>query len=153
MKFEEYSNTIDVSKFPQTFVYFLLKGDEVVYVGQTRNGMARPLSHKANKDFDSIYIMPCDEKMLGIVEGQYIVKYNPMYNKTLDSESYYSMLRARNMMRRICNLADYTISTLKKDCKELGITTVTLNRVTYIRREDLLKIMSAYEGITWQYSE
>lgn len=61
-------------------VYFLLKGDEVVYVGKTTNGIGRVFAHMKEKDFDNIKIkrMPIDE--LDLAEARYISKYNPRYN-------------------------------------------------------------------------
>lgn len=153
MRFEENDKTIDVSSYPETFVYFLTRRGEVVYVGQTKKGMARPLAHKYDKDFDGIYIMPCDVKMLDFVESEYIVKYKPEYNKTVGSENYYSLIKTRNTIRRKCNQQSYTINNLKSDCRDLEIVPVVIDCVAYIKREDVLRIINSYEGITWQYSE
>ena len=153
MRFEEADKSINVTNIPTTFVYFLLKHNEVVYVGQTKKGMSRPLVHKYDKDFDEIYIMPCDEEMLDLVESEYIVKYSPLYNKTIKSGGYYLLRRARDVVRSVCNMPDYTLRHLKSDCFDLGIAIAIIGGKMYIAHNDLQNIMDAYEGITWQYSE
>ena len=153
MRFEENDKAIDVTGYPETFVYFLTRRGEVVYVGQTRKGMARPLSHKYDKDFDGIYIMPCEENMLDFVESKYIVKYKPEYNKTLNLEYYYSLLKARNTIRRKSNQPSYSITDLKRDFRRMGIIPEIVDGVLYIKTDDVLKIINSYEVITWQYSE
>jgi hypothetical protein len=63
-------------------VYFLLKKNEVVYIGQTTKS-DRIKAHKENKDFDSVRFMPLkypynlklESKLLSI----YVTKYNKAY--------------------------------------------------------------------------
>ena len=153
MRFEEIDKSINVTNIPTTFVYFLLKCNEVVYVGQTKKGMTRPLVHKYDKDFDEIYIMPCGEKMLDLVESEYIVKYSPLYNKALKSGCCHSLRQARNLIRNTCNLPDYTIRHLRDDCYDLKIIPATINGKAYITHDDLQNIMNVYEGIIWQCLE
>lgn len=71
----------------ETFVYFLLKNKKIVYVGQTTNGLNRIKQHllDCNKDFDDFKILKCDESELEELESNYIIKYNPIYNKHLNS--------------------------------------------------------------------
>ena len=71
----------------EIFVYFLLKNKEVVYVGQTTNGLNRIKQHfkEQKKDFDDYKIIKCSKKDLNELESFYIIKYKPKYNKSLNS--------------------------------------------------------------------
>lgn len=85
MIFEEkadYEVSISSDLKSNVFVYFLLQGKEVVYIGQTTKGIIRPISHVNDKEFDSIKIMYCERENLGELEHDYILKYNPKYNKS-----------------------------------------------------------------------
>jgi hypothetical protein len=86
-------------------VYFLLKGDEVVYVGKDRRPPSRIQQHRIEnvKDFDSAYLLyVTDEdieavkatdigqwrgqwhnRALSLLEGEWIRRLFPKYNKTL----------------------------------------------------------------------
>lgn len=60
-------------------VYFLIKGDEIVYIGQSVNIFARMSGH-GNKDYDGITFVPCDKSELDILESLYILAYQPKLN-------------------------------------------------------------------------
>ena len=72
----------------ETFVYFLLKNKEVVYVGQTINGLNRIKQHfiENKKDFDDYKTVSCIRAKLNELENYYIIKYQPKYNKILNHE-------------------------------------------------------------------
>lgn len=64
------------------FIYFLIKNEEVVYVGQTSKGVCILYQHLANKDFDKVYILWVrDKKEMNKLKKFYILKYKPIYNK------------------------------------------------------------------------
>ena len=67
------------------FIYFLLKDDNLVYVGKSNNNIfARINSHIKDKEFDSAYYTAISsEELLDEYEKKYIVKYKPKYNKQL----------------------------------------------------------------------
>lgn len=65
----------------RNLVYFLLQDGEVVYVGKTTTGLARPYSH-FDKEYSEIRVLPCERDNLAEVEDFYICKYKPKYNKT-----------------------------------------------------------------------
>lgn len=121
MKFEE-ENCIELPKYQDTFVYFLLKDNEVVYVGQTQSGISRPISHK-DKDYDCIKLKYCKDYDLNDIEGEFILKYRPKYNKSHNPYSAYSFLRARDTIREKTSNKKFNIRDLKKIIKELGIET------------------------------
>lgn len=56
MKFEETYSEIKTftREYYDSIIYFLLQDDEVVYVGQSKGGLARPFSHCVDKDFNLV---------------------------------------------------------------------------------------------------
>jgi hypothetical protein len=92
MKFEEKNATLHkVKKYKQLdhgYIYFLMQGREVVYVGQTRVGISRPLTH-TDKEFDSFYMKKCALKFLDKKEREMILKYRPKYNNGYNNDKTY----------------------------------------------------------------
>lgn len=144
MKLNE-KNIIDMSNLPMNFIYFLTNDDnEVVYVGQTTAGMARPYQHRHDKEFSKIYIIPCNKEKLDVEESNYITKYKPIYNHTLDKDMYYSLNRAKRKVQNIYS-GRYTLRELKRDMKELGLDVIVLNDSRYIKVNDFMKVIKKYE--------
>lgn len=80
------------------FVYLLLKGDDVVYVGQSINYTARIASHKHDKDFDSFDLVPVSpHEDLNLIEFAYIAKFQPKHNKMFPTLSFLWTERQLNM--------------------------------------------------------
>lgn len=97
MKFSE-ENSIQILKDEVLYrkyksgVYFLVDDtDEVVYVGQARNLDTRPFEHK-DKNFSKIFAIPCHRDDLSDSEFKYIVKYLPVYNRSLPRSTEYPSL-------------------------------------------------------------
>ena len=64
-------------------VYFLIDEDEIVYVGQSVNIYARiPMHH--DKKFDRYSYVPCNPRMLNILESLYIHTLQPKLNFTFN---------------------------------------------------------------------
>lgn len=64
-------------------IYFLIKDDEIVYVGQsTRSVYDRIFAHfhEEKKHFDSYTILQSDEENLNDLEAAYIFMCAPLYN-------------------------------------------------------------------------
>lgn len=154
MKFEE-KNTIKIEKYNNIFIYFLIKNKEVVYVGQTKNGIFRPLSHYKNKDFDTIHIMYCEEKELDILEDKYIAKYNPKYNKTYNLNINCGLERCKNKLNSYFN-NNYNgkkirIDKMKEIINKLDIKIYSLNNNPYIKMNDYEKLLDYYKkGIKYE---
>ncbi len=68
-------------------IYFLLLDKEVVYVGQSKNGLSRALSHPDIKH-DSIAIYECEIPELDYFEDFFIAKYQPVCNKKFNGALY-----------------------------------------------------------------
>ena len=63
-------------------VYFLVDGNEVVYVGQSVNPMSRVGEHLRSKagKFERVYFVPVPQFMLDAVEGGFIKLLSPKLN-------------------------------------------------------------------------
>jgi len=70
-------------------VYFLLKNNVVVYVGQTINLSSRENSHKSNKDFDAVSFLCVDPSIANDIEANYIVRFKPIGNISLPGNSFF----------------------------------------------------------------
>jgi len=67
----------------QHIVYFLISGNEIVYVGKSDNGISRIYSHLRKGDiiFDSYWFELTTAKNLTRLEKRYIKQFDPEYNK------------------------------------------------------------------------
>ena len=61
-------------------VYFLVEGDEIVYVGQAVNVYARISQHALTKTFSRYAFVPCKPDMLDRLESLYIHVLRPKLN-------------------------------------------------------------------------
>lgn len=62
-------------------VYFLIKDEMTVYIGQSQNPSSRVYSH--TYDFDEAIIIHCDPEDLNQLEGALIRRYRPKHNGTV----------------------------------------------------------------------
>lgn len=70
-------------------IYFLMNGDELVYIGKTTKLADRLTSHNGDtmnkKEFDSIFFLPIEKNWeLDVLERCYIEMYKPKYNKAME---------------------------------------------------------------------
>ena len=125
MKFcEDESMVITIPKYASNLVYFLLKDNEVVYVGQTAQGIVRPFSHR-DKDFDEIKIIYCEKELLNFYEDMFITKYAPHYNKQSNYAMKLSLQRVKNKIKPLLGGASLTVWQIKRAIKELDIKVIT----------------------------
>jgi hypothetical protein len=85
-------------------IYFLIKKDKVVYVGQSNVGLSRIYQHVVanKKDFDSFsYIKVNNDEDLDLLEADYIIKFDPIYNLKIHSNKYYKSL---DSIKKILNI-------------------------------------------------
>lgn len=141
MKFEETEGIITIPIYQNTFVYYLMKNNEVVYVGQTKKGLTRPLTHFKDKDFDEIKIQYCDAHDLDLLEDKMIKKYNPKYNVAINYSINYSLMRARNKIRERYNSDSFSLRKLKKAIEILDIKLYELNGTVYMNVDDYERII------------
>lgn len=142
MRIEE-KNAIVLARYPKEFVYFLLKENEVVYVGQTTNGISRPLSHRRTKEFDDIAIVPCDRRELDRVEQTMIAKYDPPLNKCPNHKEKKSV---KELIKEIKGkTGSMTPKRMERIMAELGIKPMicAANRSRTITQEEAERIRKA----------
>jgi len=112
-----------------TGIYFLIKDEKIVYVGQSTNIFSRVGTHKIDKDFDKAVYFECPSTELDDLEYELINILQPKYNKTGNPKKYYSYLGlkpskseaslTREIERRI-QAGKYSKRTVKS-FQELGI--------------------------------
>lgn len=70
-------------------IYFLIKSNEVVYVGQSVDVYSRIAKHRSDgKDFDSFAFLQCERNMLNDLESLYISALVPFMNSALGAVRY-----------------------------------------------------------------
>jgi hypothetical protein len=65
---------------PAPCVYFLVRDDVVVYVGQTVNLHVRVVAHRRDKQFDRVLYLPTRREDLIQTEADFIARLQPEYN-------------------------------------------------------------------------
>lgn len=73
-------------------IYFLIRENKIVYVGQSKSVVARLLSHYKYKNFDRFYYCKVNESELNDYETYYILKFAPEENKTIPNNSYFKTI-------------------------------------------------------------
>jgi hypothetical protein len=105
------------------YIYKLMNGKEVVYVGQSRTmegvkGIVR--NHKSGEDrkiFDGYDYEKVDGDVLSEVESRVILEFNPKYNKVLPKNTTYKSLSVAS--KSLLHVMDEIIISLC-DTKPLG---------------------------------
>lgn len=120
MKFNEPGKDIkSIPNVSDSLIYFLLDGEDVVYVGQTHHGLRRPFQH-FDKDFTEIKFFHCPPEELDYWEDCYIQKYKPIYNKQCNYKIRWGLYRVRNQVRKY-KFPQYTMWDLRAVLKTLMI--------------------------------
>jgi len=65
---------------PVSGIYFLILGEQIVYVGQSINILQRVGMHAATKEFDRYYYFECAQEHLDSLEAYCIHKFCPTQN-------------------------------------------------------------------------
>lgn len=63
-------------------VYFLLRGEDIIYIGQSRNVQQRLASHH-KIGYTSFYVHTCHDAYLDSLEAEYILKFKPEFNSNV----------------------------------------------------------------------
>lgn len=144
MKFEEKENILTFPNIQTPIIYFLIDGENVVYVGQSKIGLSRPYQHM-NKKFDKVSFFRCEENELDYLETKFIQKYKPKYNKAILNSYSYSLKRARKMIREQTFFKGFTLNDLKWIIRKLELETDVFDGVVYMRSDDFCKIVEFLE--------
>lgn len=81
-------------------IYFLIKNEKVVYVGQSKNVLTRISFHK-DKNFDSYAFLPCEEHEMDIIESLYIHLLQPEQNGTSVHGVIFSPMTLEQMLKKL----------------------------------------------------
>jgi len=91
-------------------IYFLYQGDDLIYIGRTKNIRSRVFQHTVKHDFYS-YI-PCPEDILAQAEKMFLLEFNPPIN---------CRTRSFDFERIIFDAPAGTLASLEKRAKAAGI--------------------------------
>lgn len=106
---------------PESSIYFLIKNEVVVYVGQSVSPYTRISVHEKDKDFDSYFIEPCEYENLNEAEAYYVLKFNPIYNGMIPQNDFYKSLQKLKIILGV------TLPELKKRIRREGIEPLALD--------------------------
>lgn len=140
MKFEEKNakKYLRQTGKEQGYIYFLMDKDEVVYVGQTKCGILRPLAHK-DKQFDSFYMKKCKIDLLDKRETEMILKYQPKYNGNfINTKDLMSISRLRKELLE--NGYEIRSVFLQKVFDKLGIVPLSIKNTKSFYKKDIKAI-------------
>lgn len=75
-------------------VYFLLRGSEVVFVGQSADVLVRISQHWAEKEkkFDGYTVIECPADEQNLVQAHFICKFKPVHNSALPQQNMFKSL-------------------------------------------------------------
>ena len=136
MKFNELEYK-PIQRYNEPIIYFLLKNDEVKYVGKSSKGLIRALSHK-DKEFNKINVIYCRIEELDDLENKYISKYNPLYNKKPNENATISIQQIKREFS--INGLKTRISYIRKILYDLGVFIRKDFGYEYIKRNEYNKI-------------
>ena len=123
----------------KTGIYLLLNNDEVVYVGQTQNGLRRIMQHY-DKIFNKYAFIETAKDDLDYYEDLYIMQYQPKYNNfysyyRISIDSSYNKLKYA--FKKMINIKQYEEYILKKNIeikKFKNYKTITKEESIYINQ-------------------
>jgi len=105
-------NSIPIESVLQkcSYVYFLFKNKQLVYIGETTSLGARLGAHKKDKDFDEIAYIEVLEEDRMLIESVNINYHRPLYNKSgiFSEEQWLRRFLAKSRCR-YQDLFDYNI--------------------------------------------
>lgn len=81
-------------------VYFLIKDNKVMYVGQSVDIHSRMRQHAKTRDFDSYTYIPCEPDSLDIYESLYIHALSPDWNAEHESGKKTAPISLLNLLNR-----------------------------------------------------
>lgn len=81
-------NSVPSGNVFKSGVYFLIKGSQIVYVGQSLQPNVRLKNHICQKDFDKVFLIETPENLLLEVESYYIKKFKPVLNRDKNPNYY-----------------------------------------------------------------
>ena len=95
--YEKHLIPVSISELMPPCIYFLIERNELVYIGQSIDVIARLRQHQNDKKFSAVYVLPVAAEDLDAVEAALIRRHRPPLNSTLRRENPEDEL---NAMRR-----------------------------------------------------
>lgn len=109
-------------------IYFLFDKREIVYIGQSEFIEKRVFDHVLNKDFDSYnFIEYLKDVSLNEIEADFILKYQPKYNKTIPENKLWI---SRGLLSRVHKIPMLKTRRLIKENK---VECIEFNTIQYLR--------------------
>lgn len=79
-KEELLENSFDANHSKLCGIYFLIKNNEIIYIGQSVNILQRLFEHRVKKPHERFSYIECEVDKLNLLESLYIHKFNPVGN-------------------------------------------------------------------------
>lgn len=76
----------------KSIIYFLIKDEKIVYVGQSTNGIYRIAAHSSDKVFNGYFYKEYPTEKLNDIEAEYIVRFEPYYNNSMPTNNIYKSI-------------------------------------------------------------
>ncbi len=142
MKYEEEKGVNVIFQY-ESGIYFLIRGEEVVYVGQSKNCFTRICHHFGNKEFNKVILYPCKISELDYYEDFFIKKYKPEYNKASNYEMNFSANKIKKIFKERLNFST-SPSRILYICKKMNINIYIddFTKSKNIYYDDFLKLYS-----------
>lgn len=112
-------------------LYFLIKDNEIVYVGQSSAVAQRVAAHRGVMDHDSYTFLPCEGAEANDLEAAYIIALQPRYNTAVPSNSQWKSAHA---VRSYFNFV--SIHHVQKAARAHDVETVMFAGRVYYRIQD-----------------
>jgi rubrerythrin len=107
-------------------IYFLIRHNRIIYVGQTTNGIKRVYEH-TDKEFTNYTFIPCMRRDLNKAEAFYIKKFAPYLNIVHNGESMFEReikkIKRDKQFKEVpnkCNDCGTTFDIVEKVCPNCG---------------------------------
>lgn len=136
MELEEIlSHKRDKKNYQVSGIYYLIKGDEIVYVGQARNIFSRISTHimEKEKDFDYCTVISIPYENLSEVETEEIFKHRPIYNTNIPRNNIYKTFK------QLLPILGMSVHQLRKFIITHKIEPVALGGLVFYKISDFYK--------------
>lgn len=143
IKKEILKNKISIKSINMSGVYFLIKGNEIVYIGKTTKGYSRIYQHlyQKTKDFDYYFYASLPLDKIDEYENKYIIMFTPKYNNILPKGNTMDAIQKRIKEMKLKDYSYHYVYNIKKIINELKIKPITeINNKKYYSNEDVEKI-------------
>lgn len=111
------SKSVEADSAKITGIFFLIRGEEIVYIGNSKLGTGAITKHFDDKEFDRYYFLKCKAEEIQDLSYQYITKFTPIYNKSIPNRDGYVTLPYYKRQLAKAGIEKYTHITLRQLAK------------------------------------